>query len=108
MEKITVEVIEPEDTKPQAGDVVQDIRYPDCIYFVSGRGDRYGNRKETCFTVNGNVIKGEYGTDDGWEHDKYFKIIRRNNQTFQYPETPRYTTEIDGVKYKLIPDEECE
>ena len=106
MEKITVEVIAHSNVRPEAGDVVQAIEFPEYFYFVSGRGDCWGKYKEMCFTYNAQIVDGKYDVCESWYYDKNVKIIRRNNQTFQYPETPGYTAEIDGVKYKLVPENE--
>ena len=102
MEKITVEVTNHSDIKPQAGDMVQPTNYPDCFFFVSGRGDYYGNEKETCHTTNASIINGKFSVWNSYGDDEDFKILMRNGEPFEYPKKPDYTAEIDGVKYKLV------
>ena len=102
MRRVDVDVIGHLDIKPQDGDVVLNLECPGHLYFVTGRGDLDGNNKDTCFTINGGFINGVYKNLGGWSDDEFFKIIIRNGKPFEYPETPGYSTEIDGVKYKLV------
>ena len=101
MNKITVEVIEPEDIRPETGDLVQGIEYPEYFYFVSGRGNLDGNKKESCHTTNASIIKGKLGIWNGYGTDEDFKIVMRNGKPFEYPapNTDTIKLRIDGKIY---------
>ena len=105
MRKLEVEVTGHPDIKPEVGDVVQAIDEPAYFYFVSGRGDWKGRDKESRHTANAKIIDGKYDVCESWYYDENVRIVMRNGEPFEYPKKPDYTTEIDGVRYKLVPTE---
>ena len=106
MNKLEVEVTDNSNVRPQAGDVVQNIDIPEYFFFVSGRGHKSGSDKESCFTTNAQIVKGKFKTYNNWFSDTNMRIVMRKGQPFTYPAKSGYKTEIDGVRYKLIPENE--